>query len=228
MNTFATSAYLSVSSLSSACFSVTAFQFSGKYNFLYVAADEKQNYRGWTLTNRRCIHVAFQHWSLLFSEHALRFLSYNYFFPQLIGRHPLNSYHRHRTLICKERAKLVAANPFRNFRCFLFGFFFNSSFKTNVCIFHGPTAGFLLRLVKGCSSFAERCEGYWRLGSVTCLCFGSERRWIHPHHVAASADEGSIPDNVLCEQSAGHGWYKKTWHNELDPEVYQLAAVLSK
>lgn len=65
--------------------------------------------------------------------------------------------------------------------------------------FHGPTAGFLLCSVKLRGGFVERCQPYWRLCSVTCLCFGPGRRWIHPHHVAASADEGNIPDNVECE-----------------------------
>lgn len=73
--------------------------------------------------------------SFIFGTRPAASLVLFFFFSQLIGRHPLNSYHRHRTLICKERAKLVAANPFRNFRCFLFGFFFYSFFKTNVCIF---------------------------------------------------------------------------------------------
>lgn len=219
---------VSVGTRTAACFSVTVFhrgKFSENSTLLCgckqeagVQRSNTDNYKLCSRSDTDLLH--FQNKSCGFS--CIIFFFFSNWLDDILELVPQTPHANFQSKFFSQLREFIHQ---KFFIWFLFSFFLILTFKQMFALEPQQDSSCLVRR---CSSFSERCQAYWRLCTVTCLCFGSGRRWIHPHRVAASADEGNIPDNVECEQSARHGRYKKTWHNESDPEVYQLAAVLSK
>lgn len=192
-------------------------RFSANWNLFYLATNERRKYREDEHWQREAMLMSHSNTVLHFQNKPHDFFCFVFSPTDWTTSFELVPQTPHASLRSKSFSRQI---PTVNSGVLVFFLIWD--------FFDGPTTGVFLYLVRFCSSFTGGCRANWRLCSVTCLCFGSGRRSIHPNRVAASADEGNIPDNVECEQSAGHCWYKKTWHNESDPEVYQMGAVLSK